>query len=135
MKKLDDIPCGWAPSSDALYRGYHDHEWGVPERDARALWEKFQLDGHQAGLSWITILRKRETMREEFDGFQPEKIARWTAKRIDKAMKNPGHHPLAHQDRSDDQERAGLSRHGREGRRLLRLCLELRGQQAGGEPA
>ncbi len=90
MKRLDDIPCGWAPESDAIYRGYHDHEWGVPERDGRALWEKFQLDGHQAGLSWITILRKRETMREEFDGFEPEKIARWTSKRIDKAMKNPG---------------------------------------------
>jgi DNA-3-methyladenine glycosylase I len=90
MKKLDDIPCGWAPAHDELYRRYHDEEWGVPERDSRALWEKFQLDGHQAGLSWITILRKRETMREEFDGFEPEKIARWTSKRIDRAMKNPG---------------------------------------------
>jgi len=90
VKKLDDIPCGWAPATDALYRGYHDTEWGVPERDSRALWEKFQLDGHQAGLSWITILRKRETMREEFDGFEPEKVARWTKARIDRAMKNPG---------------------------------------------
>ena len=90
MKKLDEIPCGWAPAHDELYRRYHDEEWGVPERDSRALWEKFQLDGHQAGLSWITILRKRETMREEFDGFEPEKIARWTQKRIDRAMKNPG---------------------------------------------
>jgi DNA-3-methyladenine glycosylase I len=90
MKKLDDIPCGWAPAHDELYRHYHDHEWGVPERDSRALWEKFQLDAHQAGLSWITILRKRESMREEFDGFDPEKVARWTSKRIDKAMKNPG---------------------------------------------
>ena len=90
MTKLDDIPCGWAPASDELYRHYHDTEWGVPERDSRALWEKFQLDGHQAGLSWITILRKRETMREEFDGFEPETIARWNQKRIDRAMKNPG---------------------------------------------
>jgi DNA-3-methyladenine glycosylase I len=90
MKKLDDIPCGWAPAADPLYRAYHDEEWGVPERDSRALWEKLQLDGHQAGLSWITILRKRETMREEFDGFEPEKVARWTQKRIDRAMKNPG---------------------------------------------
>src|SRR5512147_1467814 len=89
MKKLDDIPCGWAPAHDNLYRSYHDTEWGVPERDSRALWEKFQLDGHQAGLSWITILRKRQTMREEFDGFEPEKIARWTQKLIDRAMKNP----------------------------------------------
>jgi DNA-3-methyladenine glycosylase I len=90
MKKLDDIPCGWAPAGDKLYRDYHDGEWGVPERDSRALWEKFQLDGFQAGLSWITILRKRETLREEFEGFEPEKIARWNKKRIDKALRNPG---------------------------------------------
>ena len=83
-------PCAWAPVDDALYRDYHDTEWGVPEYGARALWEKLQLDGMQAGLSWITILRKRETMREEFDGFDPEKIARWTQRRIDKALKNPG---------------------------------------------
>ncbi len=84
------LPCGWAPANDALYRAYHDEEWGVPEYDPRALWEKLQLDGMQAGLSWITILRKRDTMREEFDGFNPEKVARWTQKRIDKALKNPG---------------------------------------------
>jgi len=83
-------PCSWAPLDDALYRDYHDSEWGVPEYDSRALWEKLQLDGMQAGLSWITILRKRDTMREEFDGFDPEKIARWTEKRIAKALTNPG---------------------------------------------
>ena len=87
---MSEIPCGWAPVEDKLYRDYHDTEWGVPERDSRALWEKFQLDGHQAGLSWITILRKRETMREEFDGFDPEKIVHWDQKRIDKALQNPG---------------------------------------------
>jgi DNA-3-methyladenine glycosylase I len=90
LKKLDDIHCGWAPVADELYRGYHDTEWGVPERDSRALWEKFQLDGFQAGLSWITILRKREEMRREFDGFVPEKLVKWTPKRIDKALNNPG---------------------------------------------
>jgi len=90
MKTLEDIPCGWAPASDALYRQYHDVEWGVPERDARALWEKFQLDGFQAGLSWITILRKRAEMRREFDGFIPEKLATWSEKRIAKALQNPG---------------------------------------------
>jgi DNA-3-methyladenine glycosylase I len=90
MKTLDDIPCGWAPAGDALYRHYHDTEWGVPEHDSRALWEKFQLDGFQAGLSWITILRKREEMRREFDGFVPEKLARWSDKRIAKALRNPG---------------------------------------------
>ncbi|MFN3912109.1 DNA-3-methyladenine glycosylase I [Hyphomonas sp.] len=87
----DETPCcAWAPVSDRLYRDYHDTEWGVPERDPRALWEKLQLDGMQAGLSWITILRKRESIREEFDQFDPERISRWTAKRIAKAMENPG---------------------------------------------
>lgn len=86
----DDIHCGWAPANDALYRDYHDTDWGVPEYDSRALWEKLQLDGMQAGLSWITILRKRETMREEFDGFQPELIARWDQERIEKALQNAG---------------------------------------------
>ena len=87
----DETPyCGWAPVSDRLYRDYHDTEWGVPERDPRALWEKLQLDGMQAGLSWITILRKRESIREEFDGFDPERLARWTQKRAAKAMENPG---------------------------------------------
>ncbi|MFN4023769.1 MAG: DNA-3-methyladenine glycosylase I [Hyphomonas sp.] len=82
--------CGWAPMNDALYRHYHDTEWGVPERDPRALWEKLQLDGMQAGLSWITILRKRETIREEFDGFDPERLAGWNDARIGRALKNPG---------------------------------------------
>jgi len=84
------LHCAWAPANDALYREYHDTEWGVPEWDSRALWEKFQLDGHQAGLSWITILRKRETMREEFDQFDPEAIAQWDEARIEKALQNPG---------------------------------------------
>lgn len=86
----NQVPCAWAPIDDELYRAYHDEEWGVPEYDGRALWEKLQLDGMQAGLSWITILRKRETMREEFDEFDPEKIARWDQKRIDKALTNSG---------------------------------------------
>ncbi|MCB9658916.1 MAG: DNA-3-methyladenine glycosylase I [Polyangiales bacterium] len=85
-----DLPCGWAPAHDALYRGYHDTEWGVPERDSRALWEKFQLDGFQAGLAWITILRKRASMREEFEGFVPEVIARWDDARVERALSNPG---------------------------------------------
>ena len=84
------LPCAWAPADDPLYRDYHDTEWGVPEYDSRALWEKLQLDGMQAGLAWITILRKRETMREEFDGFDPEKIAGWDQGRIEKALTNPG---------------------------------------------
>ncbi|MEM0985338.1 MAG: DNA-3-methyladenine glycosylase I [Pseudomonadota bacterium] len=85
-----ELPCGWAPINDALYRGYHDTEWGVPEYDSRALWEKLQLDGMQAGLAWITILRKREAIREEFDGFDPQRIARWDDRRVEKALGNRG---------------------------------------------
>jgi DNA-3-methyladenine glycosylase I len=68
--------CAWA-GNDPLYCAYHDTEWGVPERDDRALWEKLILDGFQAGLSWITILRKRDAFRAAFEGFDPEVIARW----------------------------------------------------------
>jgi len=64
-------------AGDPLYEAYHDHEWGVPEYDPRALWEKLVLDGFQAGLAWITILRKREAFRAAFDGFDPEKVARY----------------------------------------------------------
>jgi DNA-3-methyladenine glycosylase I len=87
---MSDVPCGWAPIDDEIYRGYHDEEWGVPVRDSRALWEKFQLDGFQAGLSWIVVLRKRAAMRKEFDRFDPVKIAHWDAKRIARALENPG---------------------------------------------
>lgn len=70
--------CTWkGMNGDPFYEAYHDHEWGVPEWDARALWEKLVLDGFQAGLSWITILRKREAFRAAFAGFDPEKVARF----------------------------------------------------------
>ena len=81
--------CGWC-GTEPLYVDYHDNEWGVPEYDPRALWEKLVLDGFQAGLSWITILRKRETFREVFEGFDPERIARWDAKNLENALQNPG---------------------------------------------
>ena len=68
--------CAWA-ETDPLLRAYHDEEWGVPERDSRALWEKLILDGFQAGLSWITILRKREAFRQAFQGFDPKIVARF----------------------------------------------------------
>ena len=64
-------------AGDPLYEHYHDTEWGVPERDSRALWEKLVLDGFQAGLAWITILRKRDAFRAAFDNFDPEKVARY----------------------------------------------------------
>jgi len=70
--------CGWrGMAGDPLYESYHDHEWGVPEYDSRALWEKLVLDGFQAGLAWITILRKREAFRAAFEGFDPERVARY----------------------------------------------------------
>ncbi|MDH3264831.1 MAG: DNA-3-methyladenine glycosylase I [Paracoccaceae bacterium] len=68
--------CGWC-GADELYVTYHDTEWGVPERDPRALWEKLMLDGFQAGLAWITILRKREAFRRAFADFAPEIVAEW----------------------------------------------------------
>src|SRR5271156_5552307 len=67
--------CSWA-ENDPLMRSYHDEEWGVPERDSRALWESLMLDGFQAGLSWLTILRKREAFRKAFRNFDPKKVAR-----------------------------------------------------------
>ena len=81
--------CPW-PKDDPLYLAYHDEEWGVPEFDDRALYEKLVLDGFQAGLSWITILRKRENFRHAFDGFVPEKIARYSPKKIERLMQDAG---------------------------------------------
>ena len=81
--------CFW-PGTDEQYVAYHDEEWGVPEHDDRALYEKLVLDGFQAGLSWITILRKREAFRKAFDGFNPEKIARYNEKKIEKLMADAG---------------------------------------------
>lgn len=81
--------CPW-PGNDPLYIAYHDEEWGVPERDDRALFEKLMLDGFQAGLSWITILRKREAFRAAFDEFDPEQIARYGPAKINRLMQNPG---------------------------------------------
>jgi DNA-3-methyladenine glycosylase I len=81
--------CPW-PKLDPLYVAYHDDEWGVPEFDSRALYEKLVLDGFQAGLSWITILRKRDNFRRAFSEFQPEKIARYTPKKIERLMQDEG---------------------------------------------
>ncbi|MAW80629.1 MAG: DNA-3-methyladenine glycosylase I [Parvularcula sp.] len=83
-------PCLWAPLDDEIYRNYHDAEWGVPEYDDRALFEKLILDGFQAGLSWRTILYKRDNFRKAFDGFNPEKIARYTPKKIERLMQDKG---------------------------------------------
>ncbi|MEC7256854.1 MAG: DNA-3-methyladenine glycosylase I [Pseudomonadota bacterium] len=81
--------CGWA-GPEQIYIDYHDTEWGVPENDSRALWEKLILDGFQAGLSWITILKKRDNFRAAFAGFDPSQIARWGEPEIERLMQNSG---------------------------------------------
>jgi DNA-3-methyladenine glycosylase I len=83
------IRCAW-PGEDPLYVAYHDTEWGVPEYDPRALYEKLVLDGFQAGLAWITILRKRENFRKAFHGFNPEKVSRYGTRDFERLMKNEG---------------------------------------------
>ena len=90
MVALAKTRCSW-PGKDPLYVAYHDSEWGVPEHDARTLYEKLVLDGFQAGLSWITILRKRENFRKAFHNFDPHKIAK------------------PRQDRGDDQGRQAMA--------------------------
>jgi DNA-3-methyladenine glycosylase I len=83
--------CYWrGMAGDPLYEAYHDEEWGAPEYDSRALWEKLVLDGFQAGLAWITILRKREAFRAAFDGFDPEKVARYGDKDRARLMADAG---------------------------------------------
>ncbi|KMW59904.1 DNA-3-methyladenine glycosylase [Candidatus Rhodobacter oscarellae] len=81
--------CTW-PGTDPLYIAYHDTEWGVPEYDARALWEKLILDGFQAGLSWITILRKRDNFRAAFEGFDPRVIAQWAEPEVVRLLQDEG---------------------------------------------
>jgi len=81
--------CAWA-GNDPLYLRYHDEEWGVPLHDDRALFELLTLEGAQAGLAWITILRKRENYRRAFAGFDPRKIARYDASRIERLLQDPG---------------------------------------------
>ncbi len=86
---MDAERCPWC-GTDPLYVAYHDTEWGVPEYDSRALWEKLILDGFQAGLSWITILRKRDNFRAAFAGFEPEVIAGWGEAEVARLLADPG---------------------------------------------
>lgn len=81
--------CAWA-QSEKIYHDYHDEDWGVPEWDSRALWEKLILDGFQAGLSWLTILKKRENFREAFQGFDPNVIAEWGEDDVLRLLGNAG---------------------------------------------
>ncbi|AVO43955.1 DNA-3-methyladenine glycosylase I [Phreatobacter cathodiphilus] len=86
----DGKPRCWWPGYDPLYVAYHDTDWGVPERDDRALFEKLILDGFQAGLSWITILRKREHFRKVFDGFRPDVVSGYGPEKVAALLEDPG---------------------------------------------
>ena len=89
MSGADLIRCVWA-RKDPLERAYHDSEWGVPQRDSRILWETLMLEGFQAGLSWITILRKREAFRAAFEGFDPDKVAAFGAADVERLLGDAG---------------------------------------------
>lgn len=89
MSNAKPARCSWA-NSDPVYIAYHDQEWGVPVRDDRLLFEFLILEGAQAGLSWLTILKKRENYRKAFDGFDPEKVARYKSKKIEALLNDPG---------------------------------------------
>ena len=78
------VRCEWAPAGEPLYLAYHDEEWGVPSHDERQLYEMLTLEGAQAGLSWVTILRKREGYRQAFAGFDPERVARFGAPDVER---------------------------------------------------
>ena len=85
----NDGRCTWC-GTDPIYVAYHDTKWGVPEYDSRALWEKLILDGFQAGLSWITILKKRDNFRKAFEGFDPEVIATWGEVEVARLVQDTG---------------------------------------------
>jgi len=87
--RAEPVRCSWC-GDDPLYVAYHDAEWGVPSHDERHLFEMLLLEGAQAGLSWITILRKRESYRRAFDGFDPEKVARYGEKKVAALLADPG---------------------------------------------
>ncbi len=89
MAKAPLKRCVWC-GDDPLYVAYHDEEWGVPCRDSRMLWEMLMLEGFQAGLAWITVLRKREAFRKAFKGFDPAKVARFGEKDVERLMADPG---------------------------------------------
>jgi DNA-3-methyladenine glycosylase I len=90
MTAPEIVRCPWVGIAEPLYASYHDQEWGVPQRDDRALFEKLVLEGFQAGLSWLTILKKRDNFRRAFHGFDPERIARYGAKDLARLMADPG---------------------------------------------
>ena len=111
------VRCDWA-GPDQIYLDYHDTEWGVPEYDSRALWEKLILDGFQAGLSWITILKKRDNFRQAFAEFDPDVIAGWGEAEVVSLLGNSGiirksicRRPHGRRTRSPTKNKDGSPRH------------------------
>ena len=102
--------CEWAPEGDPLYLAYHDEEWGVPSHDDRHLFEMLTLEGAQAGLSWTTILRKREGYRAAFAQFDAGKVARFDRRKSRALLKDPGDRPQPAQGRVDREQRAARAR-------------------------
>ena len=125
--------CSWA-DSDPLMREYHDVEWGVPEYDSRALWEKLMLDGFQAGLSWLIILRKRDAFRKAFKGFHPEKVARFGEADVARLLADAGIvRSRAKIEATIGSARAYLAM-GEAGRGSVRVRLGDGGRKADSEP-
>ena len=119
------VRCFWA-GSDPLYTRYHDEEWGFPVADDRRLFEKICLEGFQSGLSWLTILRKRESFRAAFRGFDFDAVARFGARDVARLLKDAGHRPPPRQDRVHDQQRAPGPRAGRGDGLARRVLLVVR---------
>ena len=124
--------CAWA-DGDPLMQAYHDEEWGVPERDGRALWEKLMLDGFQAGLAWITILRKRDAFRQAFQGFDPEIVARFGEDDIARLMQDAGIVRSRAKIEATIGGARAYSADGRCRRGLFDVRLEFHGRQAAAE--
>ena len=100
----EPVRCTWAGTDPAMV-AYHDDEWGVPQHDDQRLFEKISLEGAQAGLSWSTILRKREGYRRAFSGFDPAKVARFTPAKVERLLADPGDRAQPGEDRVDDRQR------------------------------
>ena len=120
--------CSWVGPDDLLMLDYHDREWGVPVHDDRTHFEFLLLEGAQAGLSWSTILKKREGYRRAFSDFDPERVARYTEKRR-KAHGRSWHRTKSTEDRVGDSQRTRLPRSSKGIRKLRRVLLELRRRQ------
>ena len=122
--------CGWV-NDDPLYLAYHDEEWGVPVRDDRRLFEMLILEGAQAGLSWYTILKKRDAYRRAFDGFDPERVARYDERKGLLASRRPVYRAQPPESPCRGRQRARLARSARIGYRVLGFPVGVHGRRAG----